>query len=252
MKSFWLPKLTLFAAFTLAITRFSAPAQNVPGGGDFNSSLLRLFGEHKAFTAKASLQSLDEKQTETVSTPVDISLLEDRARFDIDLTLMKSANMPPSAIAPLKASGMAHVVTVSRPDLKQVLVIYPDAKSMLRMPMADKDVQASKAPPKLEKAELGKETINGHPCLKHKVTLTDASGATIVATTWNASDLKDFPVQIQTTDKGKTVVIQFNDIKLGKPEAALFEVPTGYKEYKNTQEMMQEMMMKVMGGQLGR
>jgi hypothetical protein len=247
MKTFFILKSTLVAAL-LGLTLQTLPAQNFPGAGDFNGSLLKLFGENKAFSAKGDLRALDKSQKETVSTPMDVSVLDDRARFELDLTKMKSANMPAEAIAPLKASGMSRVVTVARSDLKQVLVIYPDAKSMLRMPMEDKDVQSAKSALKLDKTPLGKETIDGHACQKNKITMTDASGTKTEATTWNATDLQDFPIQIQTVDKGNTVVIKFKDVKFNKPDAKLFEAPTGYKEYKNTQEMMQDMMTKMMGG----
>ncbi len=227
-------------------------AQSFPGSGEFNGALLKIFGEIKAFTAKADLKVVDQGQKETVTTPADVTLLDERARFDIDLTQMKSANMPPEAVVPLKAAGMARVVTIARPDLKQVLLIYPDAKSLLRMPMPDKDVQTAKADVKVEKTALGKETIDGHACQKTKLILTDATGSKTEATTWNAADLKDFPIQIQTVDKGNTVVIKFREVKFDKPAATLFDAPPGYKEYKNTQDMMQEMMMKMMGGAQGR
>jgi len=247
MKLSFFVKSSLFGALLLALTSQCMLAQDFPGTGDFNGSLLKLFGDIKAFSAKADLRKLDEAQRETVSTPVDISMLDERARFDIDLTQMRNAEMPAQAIAPLKAAGMARVVTLARPDLKQMLVMFPDAKSVLRMAMPEKDLQNAKAGSKSESTPLGKEIIDGHSCQKNKVTMTDAAGVKTEATTWNAADLKDFPLQIQTLDKGSTVIIKFKDVKFNKPDAKLFEAPSGYKEYKNIQDMMQDMMTKMIG-----
>jgi hypothetical protein len=43
----------------------------------------------------------------------------------------------------------------------------------------------------------------------------------------------------------------FKDVKLAKPDASLFDPPAGYKHYDNLQQMMQQEMMKRMGGGMG-
>jgi hypothetical protein len=63
-------------------------------------------------------------------------------------------------------------------------------------------------------------------------------GSSLEATTWNASDLKDFPIQIQTEEKGNTTLMRFRQVQLAKPEAKDFELPTGYKEYQDQQQLI--------------
>jgi len=45
---------------------------------------------------------------------------------------------------------------------------------------------------------------------------------------WNATDLKDFPIQIEMKEKDRTVRMHFTDVRFVKPEAKQFEIPTAY------------------------
>ncbi len=234
--------LCLLGLATLSATSLQA---QIPGGGnpgEVNAAIMRLFGDQKAFQATADLKVSDKNQRALVNTPVEVAVLDGKARFAFDLTKVSGASLPPESISMIKAAGMAQVVSVARPDLKQVLILYPEQKSMLRMPMEEKDAKAAQDDTKLAKTVLGKETIDGHPCVKNKVALTDAQGGSTEATIWNATDMKDFPIQIEATDKGMTTLLKFAKVSFTKPSSALFEVPTGYREYKNMMEAVQAMM----------
>jgi len=58
--------------------------------------------------------------------------------------------------------------------------------------------------------------------------------------------LKNFPIQYQTVEEGQTTTTTFSDIKMGKPDAALFEMPGTYKKYDNMQQMMMGNMQRLM------
>jgi hypothetical protein len=90
--------------------------------------------------------------------------------------------------------------------------------------------------------------VDGHDCTKNNATVTDKDGNAHQYTVWNASDLKDFPVKIATTEAGSSVTMSFKDISLTKPAATLFNPPSGYTKYDDAQTMMQTEMMKKMGG----
>ncbi|HSY74957.1 MAG TPA: DUF4412 domain-containing protein, partial [Dongiaceae bacterium] len=104
---------------------------------------------------------------------------------------------------------------------------------------------------KTESTEIGKETIDGHPCVENKVVITDKDGNKHESTVWNATDLKNFPVKIKTGTQGGNTIMSFKNISLAKPDASLFEVPSGYTSYDSMQSMMQTEMMKKMGGGMG-
>jgi len=211
------------------------------------TALIKLFGDVAAFTAKADIQVLDDSQQELSNMPMDFALLDKRIRVDIDQAQTKSRSMPPGAAETLKQMGMARVVSILRPDKKTAYVFYPDQKAMMTMPLPDEDSQSAKAP-KTVKTALGKETIDGHACVKNKVVMTFDQGDPIEAITWNATDLKDFPVQIQTKEKANTSFVRFKQVQFDKPDASLFEPPAGYTEYSDPQALMKGVMKKVMEG----
>src|SRR5438552_3419239 len=70
---------------------------------------------------------------------------------------------------------------------------------------------------KIAKTELGKETIDGHVTKKTKMVITDSKGVKQEAITWNSADLKGFPVQVQMTEKGTTVLMRYRNVNLNKP-----------------------------------
>ncbi len=69
---------------------------------------------------------------------------------------------------------------------------------------------------------------------------------------WNATGLQNFPVKIQTTnwlEESQTTI--YRNIKLGKPDPKLFELPAGYRKYPDLASMMQDVMMKGLSGGMG-
>src|SRR5262249_44209986 len=152
---------------------------------------------------------------------------------------MKSKDVPPGTADALKQMGMSRVISLVRPDKKLIHIIYPDQKCYLNMTLPPEEAEAADKSVKLEKTPLGKETLDGHPCVKNKVVTPAVDKAQAMeATTWNATDLKDFPVQIQTQEKGNTTIMRFKQVQLAKPEAKDFELPADYKQYNDQQELI--------------
>jgi len=152
--------------------------------------------------------------------------------------------MPAGAAVSLQKMGMAHVISLFRPDRKRAYVIYPDQKMFLRIESADLGEDTAKS----TKTAIGQETLDGHACVKNKVVITGEKGQTIEAITWNAADLKDFPLQIQTKESGKTSLMRFSQVRFEKLDAAQFEPPKDYTEYTDQMELMQAVMKKVTAG----
>ena len=65
-------------------------------------------------------------------------------------------------------------------------------------------------------------------------------------TVWNASDLKDFPIKMETVNEGVPSTIRYTEVKLEKPDDALFEPPADFQRYNDVGTMMREVMMKRM------
>lgn len=216
------------------------------GSGGMNAALLQLFSGIPAFTAKADVQVLDPSDKEIATMPMNFAYLDNKIRVEIDLAQAKSSSMPPGAAEQLKQLGMAQVVSIVRPDKKQIYVIYPDQKAVMTMPLAADDAGGKEA--KLARAEVAKETVDGHPCIKNKVTIDDGKGQKMEATTWDATDLKKFPIRIQTKEKENTSIVNFKNVQFAKPEAGKFDPPSGYTAYSSPQELMQGILAKAAQG----
>jgi hypothetical protein len=245
-----IPKLKncVLGFILVGVAAWNSSAQ-MPGAGSpagMSAAMVKLFGDIKAFTAKAEVQVLDGSQKQLALMPMDFALLDGSIRVEMDMTQVKNSSMPPGAAAQLKQLGMAQVISVVRPDKKTIYVIYPDQKIYLNMPMPKEDAEAAQKTPKIQKTALGKDTLDGHACVKNKTLISDDRGNSVEATTWNATDLKDFPVQIQTQENQATSLVRFKQIQFTKPELKQFEPPPGYAQYTNQWELQQAVMKKMM------
>lgn len=223
--------------------QFGGPGRGsaLPG---MNPALAKVFGKNNAFSAKVQMKITDASGTELMSGPATYAFLEGSTYWAMDMSEIKSAQMPPQAAAQMKAMGMAEMTTISKANAKSFLLVYPGMKAYVEMSSSSVSGANESADIKTEAA--GEETVNGHKCKKNKVTIKDG-GKTQELLTWNATDLKDFPVRVEFADTNNKVQMDYSDIKLEKPDAKLFEAPKDFTRYENVQQMLQTEMMKRMG-----
>ncbi len=229
-----------------SVARAQLPGLNLDRGGDAGAdyaTMARLFGSNTAFTAKSEVRMYDQSRKETIFAAMNYSCLEDKTRIEIDTAQTKNKDLPAGIADQLKQLGMDQVVTLIRPDRKAVYVLYPKLEACLVQPLPEDSGKT-----KMDRQAIGKETIDGHPCVKHKVTFTSEKGGKEEYTVWNAIDLKDFPVQILVKQNEDTIITRYKQIQLTKPEAKLFDLPAGFKEYSDTQSFMQGIKAKMLGG----
>jgi hypothetical protein len=111
-------------------------------------------------------------------------------------------------------------------------LIYPGVQSYQELAQPKAETEAAEKGLKMEKTALGKETFDGHPCVKNKVSVKTSKESVLDAVVWNASDLKDFPIQIEMKEKDRTVRMHFTGVSFVKPEAKQFEIPAAYGRMK--------------------
>jgi hypothetical protein len=224
-------KARLPVALLLVLLSGSAAVAQAPSTGTptaINASFVKLFGTVGAFSAKVDTLVLDPYQMEMVRLLMYFATFDGKVRIEINVAQMQSKDLPPSKITELKESGMERVISLFRPDKKVTYIIYPGIQSYVSIPLAKEDTDAFEKGLKLEKTALGKETFDGHACVKNKVVVKDAKGPVLQAVTWNAADLKDFPLQIEIKDKGNTVRMHFTQLRFAKPDPQQFNVPPAY------------------------
>jgi hypothetical protein len=216
-----------------------------PRGPEFGGSMAKLFGNNTAFTASMEMQSTHSSGEQPLTMPGKICFDNGKSRFEMDMSEMKGAQMPPDAAAQMKAMGMDKMVNITLPEKKAHYLVYPNMQAYAEMPIQNPEAAKAATDFNIEITELGKETLDGHPCVKNKAVVTDKQGVKHESTVWNATDLKNFPIKIESTEEGHKTTMVFRNVKLEKPEASLFEPPSDCKKYDN---IMSLMMQRAMGG----
>jgi hypothetical protein len=214
---------------------------------DPSQDIAKLFGKSTAFTADATV--FMKRATDAAPAPMvefSYAMLDGKVRADMDMTkLHKGISADERAM--MEQMGMARIAHVFVPEKKIQYMIYPGLKSYCVIASSQTNVQNEGNESKVERTELGKETVEGHPCVKWKVVVTGADGKANESIQWQATDLKDFPIKSETTAADGTVsTTLFKKINLSKPSASLFEPPADFKQYNNMQELMMGSMQRMM------
>lgn len=244
-------KISFLAAALITLGLTPAFAQFGPRGGaqgpQFGGAMDKLFGDHPAFSAVLEFQT-SQPGGEAITVPGKFNFDGGKSRFEMNLTETRGTQMPPGAAEHMKAMGMDTVISISRPDRNRLYLVYPGLNSYVEMASPNAVSNSTPDDFKVETEALGKENVDGHDCVKNKVTVTDKEGARHLSTVWNATDLKNFPVKIVTTEPGRGATMLFKTIAFTKPDAATFEPPAGCAKYDNLQTLMMTEIAKHMGG----
>ena len=218
-----------------------------PRGPDLGGAMGKLFGNNSAFSATMESQMTSPSGEQNMTMTGKLAFDNGQSRFEMDMSEMKGAQRPPEATAQMKAMGMDKMVSITVPDKKVVYLVYPNLQAYVENPIQNQEVAKSESDFKVEITELGKEAVDGHPCVKNKAVVTDKEGNKHESTVWNATDLKNFPIKIETTEQAHKMTMLFKDVKLSKPDASLFEPPSDCKKYDNFMSLMMQQGMRGMG-----
>jgi len=243
-----------FAFILLCLGLLPVRAQLGAGSSPLDNAMSKVFGTNLNFSADMAAEVKMMPKQQDVSLTGKMYFLGGNSRSEMDMTSMKGSQMTPQMIAQMKAMGMDKMVSISRIDKKVTYLVYPGLQAYAKIEPLGKD-QAETNDFKVETTDLGRETLDGHPCLKKHYTVSNTkTGQSLVMTTWNATDLQNCPIKVEQSAwasgdsfKGNTTIMLFKNISLSKPDAILFEPPAGYKAYDSIQAMMRAEMMKHMG-----
>jgi hypothetical protein len=218
-----------------------------PPGPGLSASTAKLFGENSSFSANLEMQTSGGGDPDVMTMPGKIFFDQGKSRFEMDMSQLRGGQMTPQTAVQMKSIGMDKTIMISRPDKKLGYQIYPGMQAYLESPLPESEASGQSSDFKLDVTELGKETIDGHPCIKNKAIVTDKEGTKQESVVWNATDLNKFPIKIEHTQDSVKVTMLFRDVNFSKPTADLFDPPSGATKYENIQSMMQQIMMKRLG-----
>jgi len=244
----------LVAAF-IGLGLLSASAQFGKPCSETDNALSQVFGTNLNFSATMNMRvKMPSAEDNEITMASKIYFAHGNSRTEMDMTTMKGTKIPPHAADQMKAMGMDQMISISKGDTKTVYLIYPGLNSYAKTESRKAGQGTNET--KMVTTELGKETLDGHPCVKNKYTVTNAkTGEKLEVVAWNATDLKNYPIQVEIESqstangkKGPATTLHFTDINTAQPAASLFEPPVGYRVYTDVQAMVQTEMMKKMGG----
>jgi hypothetical protein len=231
----------LFALFLGAIPAF-AQMGGAPGGTP-NNGMDQLFSATPVYTAtmQTVMTTPNGPMTVTAKTYYD----HGNSRNEMNMANVTGGSLPPNALKQAKALGLDNIVTIAPATHTNVYTMYPNLHSYFTVPVTSSG-GASPNDGIASTTAIGNETVAGHPCVKNKV-VVNAAGEPHTFTVWNATDLKNFPVQISVTEDNMTAVITYENIAFTSVPASFFQPPSGYKSYDSIEALMQAAIMSRMG-----
>jgi len=119
-------------------------------------------------------------------------------------------------------------IVILRGDKKIMWMLKPQTESYLELPFDKETFSQTLNHPKEGEGKrlVGTETLNGYASDKYETSMQTPSG-TLRGTTWIAKKL-GVPIRIETADK--SFVQEYQDIKEGGVDDALFEMPASYRK----------------------
>lgn len=202
------------------------------------AALSEFFSDTRAFTAGVELALPAKEGAEPLKLPFGIAMADGKMRWELNLASVKSAALSPEDLTGMKGMGLDRLFFIYLPG-KPLALVFPGLKSYVEMAAPKPEgvqQQAQEKIGRLEKRELGRETIAGQPTVKYAVKVPGDAGT---ATVWQATNLQNLPVKIVITKDQQTYQLQLSNVRLGQPDAAYFQLPAGFAKQANLDAVIQ-------------
>jgi hypothetical protein len=179
------------------------------------------------FSALLISTTVNKSKSDTMVMEASIAKAGQKFRSDMDLSKMAKGQqgMPPE---------LSRMVLISRGDKKVAYTLYPNKNRYMTHPETENEGDK----PRIEKTKVGSETIDGHPTDKFKVRILHKDDKVYEGFMWNARDLDGMTIKTETENNDFKMTTELKHIVLKRPEASLFEIPSGYTEAKDFMELM--------------
>jgi hypothetical protein len=215
------------------------------------AELAKILGSEFSFSAEGNFTVKRVSQPDPVKFAMSIKCLDGNLRGEIDFRTVppeqaRAAGIPPG----LDRLGLDRVIVLAFPEKKQVFLLCPGLRAYCEAPSGA--ITAAGAAARTYRSDLGKETIDGHPCLKKSVTVTGANFQGAKAIRWEATDMKGFPIKSEVRSGADTILVKFANVKLQRSGSSLFMIPAGYERYETFQDLAVAAAQQAVLKQLGR
>jgi hypothetical protein len=232
----------------------SACAQLLPEGVTervpfFAAALTPLLAEPRPFTARAHWIFFADSPEERTQVPMTLAMSGGQMRWDLNLEESPREQFLPGALPALKQMKMDKISLYLQPN-RAVQVTFPGAESVVVLPLPKDQRVVEKAgdqAAQLTQTAVGRETIDGHVCVKFRLLVPAGKTTTAEAYVWRATDLENFPLRLQIRFGTESHVLQFKQPNFAKIEPAQLVPPAKFKRFADLETLMQSNLLRGLG-----
>ncbi len=130
------------------------------------------------------------------------------------------------------AQSGQNMVMIMRADKKLAWMLIPEEKMYMELDMKKESRSDDLSGWKIEQTVIGPETIDGIKTTKSKLVMTGPKGNKLAGFWWLTKDDIIVKMDAIAVDQGKKdrFKIENKNIKIGKQDPKLFEIPAGYQK----------------------
>jgi hypothetical protein len=246
-----------FAALLAAIfthAAFPARAQLLPDGAAervpfFAAALTPILAESRDFTARAQWIFFANAAEGRVVTPMTLATSRGRMRWELNLEDSPREQFLPGAVATLKRMKMERI-TLYLQTGRAVQVAFPGAESVVALPLPKDQAVTAKADDKaaqLAQTAIARETLDGHPCVKFRLTVPVDKKSSEEAFVWRATDLGNFPLRIEIRFGDESHVLRFGTPNFVKLDDRHFAPPGHFTRHPDLESLLQSSLLRGLG-----
>ncbi len=226
----------------------SVPAGPLDQAPFVAAAMSELFSDSRAFSAQAILQLPGDQTGQGI--PLGFATLNGKMRWFLNLDQARSSRIDPETTAWLREAKLNQILLILRPQANAIVAV-PGVKQWFEFaPPKSPEIQA-KAQEKvgfLQKTEVARETVDGHPCVKYRLDLPKDRGAGEETFVWQATDLKNLPIKFQTRMNGEMYSLLLRQIKDTPPDARHFDAPADYAKVGGPEALLQNALLGSLTG----
>jgi hypothetical protein len=247
------PGLLLMASLSCPAQTPTAPSATssvTDRAAFFAASLTQFLSDSRSFTAGAELQFTGASPSTTVG--LGFATHDGQMRWELDATHARSG-LPAETVELLRQLSLDRVALVLRPETNLLLIAH-GLKAYAELPppkSAEVRDKAQAQAVRLEKTPLGRESVDGHPCVKYRVANPADKAPQGETFVWQATDLNDLPVKILVKLPEQSYTLKFRNVRMGKPDARYFTAPADYAKHTSVESLLQAGLAKSLGAEKG-
>lgn len=173
-----------------------------------------------------------------------VAMLDGKMRWETVDAFPKHTKTATDATAKVRQQMSTGNIYILIPDKRTSYFIYPGIRSYI----ATTRERSAIKKPGMEQIELGKETVDGHPCVKTKLIMPPSPmGERLEMIGWLATDLNRFPLrmEMENSSNGTTMTARLKALDMATPAASLFEPPADFMCFGSSKEMMTNAVQRV-------